>query len=443
MDTDEALSADADEADGPAEGVACDAAPEAQLRVGEWLFYGTMSSLGDGAGSLANSCVRLGRASRGKGRETELVALKSVSLSGCQESVAMMRRECAILQELGDSHPHILPMLHWAELPSTKELVLLTPFASRGDLQKLHVSGTCIAESEVCRLSEQVLSGLAHLHERAIVHGDVKPQNVFLSPVQDALVAKLADFGLATRLPEKGASVRVGRVQGSHGYIAAEVIACGEVSCAIDLFAWGVVAFRLLSSYEPFYPASAVTSPLEFEAACWDPISAEARLFATRLLSVDPAIRGRAEDWLADPEGWLAGAAAGASTPAVAAPRSAWAPRLLEGVHFLELRAARALWERSRRGGGPLPERLPMSPASCSTASSGSGAFGGSAWTEGSAWAEEYTLPCSATGGAVASSAARRPAGGGPEGAAEVARGRARSEGEGLGRRAGSSWALQ
>jgi serine/threonine protein kinase len=301
----------------------------------------------DGSGSLANSVVRKGRMTRGT-KQTE-VAVKAVSLQSDEESIAMIRRECKILGELGNAHPHILPMLSCAELSS--EYVLVTPFASHGDLsQEVRLGCECLEEIDTHRLTRQLMAGLAHLHAWGIVHGDVKPKNVFLTKHQDAFLAQLSDFGLAQKLPEGAASIRLPCRQGSHGYVPPEMLQDKELFPASDLFALGIMTFQLLACYDPFYPPSQVTDELEFDETCWSPISAEAQQFVVQLLDIDPRIRGTAEacthKWLATPEGELARGA----------PRGICSPTPVPHVHFHSIEACQALWEAERPE--PLSRRV-------------------------------------------------------------------------------------
>lgn len=313
-------------------GGASEAAQEEPVfQVGDWTFYGKMRVLHDSAGELANSAVRVGRARGPGGSEPVPVVVKSIGKDADSVSIEMFKRECEILQELGDGHPHILQLLCWAELP--KEMVLLIDFAPDGDLSKHIAAGSCVPELSVRRLCRQLLSGLDHLHSRRIIHGDVKPQNVLLNKVGGAFVTRLADLGLATKVPEGQDSVLLGRVQGSHGYIPAEVIKRQEATFAVDLFALGVMVFSYLASYSPFYPASAVETKLEFDEACWGPVSPAGRAFSTQLLLPKPELRGTSGGLLRGHEWMIAGDA-----ELVGEPRGNYAPQVLE-IDFLDIQA--------------------------------------------------------------------------------------------------------
>jgi serine/threonine protein kinase len=249
----------------------------------------------------------------------------------------MIRRECVILRDIENSHPHIMPMLSCAELVS--ESVLLTPFASHGDLsQHVRIGCECLEERDVQRLTSQLMSALAHLHKRRIVHGDIMPKNVFLSEHTGSFLAQLGDFGLAARLPEGQDVIRLENMQGSHGYLPPQMIRHKELRLAGDLFALGVMTFQLLGAHDPFYPASQVWNKVEFDEVCWEPISDAARQFVIELLAVEPEVRGTANgftrQWLDDGNGVHP-----------CATRGSMSPKPAHDVHFHSLAEARSLWE--------------------------------------------------------------------------------------------------
>jgi serine/threonine protein kinase len=316
------------------------------IQVGPWCFHGGMTVLCDGSQSLANSMVRKGIISSGaSSTRRTTVAVKAVALHADQESLAMIRRECQILREVGDEHPHILPMLSCAELAS--EYVLVSPFASHGDLaQCVRLSCECLEECDAHRLALQLMGALSHLHERRIIHGDIAPKNIFLTQHQNAFLAQLADFGLAAKLPKDHDTVLVECTQGSHGYISPEMLVHKELQPASDLFALGVIFFQLLGGHDPFYPLSHVCSSVEFDEACWSPVSEEARQFVIQLLAMEPKARGTSEarthQWLAIGDGDVA-----------CATRGPLSPPLAPCLHFLSLEASQSLWEDAKPGRVP------------------------------------------------------------------------------------------
>lgn len=92
----------------------------------------------------------------------------------------------------------------------------------------------------------QVLAGLAHAHARGVVHGDLKPANVFIT---DDGVVKILDFGIA----------RIIRAGGHGGdalkaeYITPEQVLGGPVDARSDLFSCGALLVELLTGRRPFH----------------------------------------------------------------------------------------------------------------------------------------------------------------------------------------------
>ncbi|UCC43107.1 MAG: tetratricopeptide repeat protein [Candidatus Zixiibacteriota bacterium] len=104
-----------------------------------------------------------------------------------------------------------------------------------------------------------ILSAIATVLEflRAVelVHGDLKPENVFLPPdwkcldSRPAKHVKLSDFSLGKRFAESD-NIRLGL--GTVGFMAPETIADGRANHQSDLFALGIIAYQLLSGHHPF-----------------------------------------------------------------------------------------------------------------------------------------------------------------------------------------------
>jgi len=104
-----------------------------------------------------------------------------------------------------------------------------------------------IPEPTAWRLLEQVASALAYLHDRNIVHRDLKAGNVKL-PRPDK--AKLLDFGLA-RLAHSPRLTREGYIIGTVATMAPEQLS-GNSSAASDCWALGVLFYQMLTGYSPF-----------------------------------------------------------------------------------------------------------------------------------------------------------------------------------------------
>ncbi|WP_052388491.1 serine/threonine-protein kinase [Dactylosporangium aurantiacum] len=97
------------------------------------------------------------------------------------------------------------------------------------------------------RICGQIAAALAAAHERGVVHRDVKPDNVMLN--RD--VVKVVDFGLAALLPIPATSTRI-RL-GTPEYMAPEQLRGEPVTAAGDVYALGMVLYRLLTGSLPWH----------------------------------------------------------------------------------------------------------------------------------------------------------------------------------------------
>lgn len=101
----------------------------------------------------------------------------------------------------------------------------------------------------------QVARGLHHAHQQKIVHRDLKPENIMLSPQPDGgFLVKILDFGIA-KLTEPGpeAITRSGWSLGTAAYMAPEQArGARDLDERVDVFAFGVVVYELLTGKRPF-----------------------------------------------------------------------------------------------------------------------------------------------------------------------------------------------
>lgn len=283
---------------------ACECAPSFSVS-GDFNLKGVLKVLfdGRGGGAGASNLVLLGH----NLDQDKRVVVKAARLDHDAEEVATLREEIQIQRSL--AHDNLVPLLYAAETPS--EVLLITPFAAGGDLYAALGQRGMLPEKQAARLCSQLLAGLGYLHEElSILHGDIKPRNIFLVSAGNALVAQLGDFGLSREVPKKAPYLCTCHgLQGTHGYMAPEIIAQEAYGCSVDIFALGVIMFTILGGYEPFYPASNVLAPLEFDEASWSKLSPHAAPFVTDLLRPLAEQRLTAESARAQP--WLHVAGAG------------------------------------------------------------------------------------------------------------------------------------
>jgi len=152
------------------------------------------------------------------------------------------RREVEVVGGL--HHPNIVRVFDSGEEAGRPWLAM--EFVEGSDLAALLHAGPPPVEWAIDIL-RQLCEGLGYAHRLGVVHRDVKPQNVRLTPAGDV---KIVDFGIA-RVPGSSLTAR-GVALGSVQYLAPEQIVGGEVDGRADIFAVGVLAFQMLSGHRPF-----------------------------------------------------------------------------------------------------------------------------------------------------------------------------------------------
>ncbi len=102
------------------------------------------------------------------------------------------------------------------------------------------------------RIAIDVLDALEHAHENAVIHRDVKPENIFLHRnVNGTTITKLLDFGIM-RLLDRKASHTQGKFIGTLRYASPEQIFGGDLGPQTDIYSLAVVLYEMLAGRGPF-----------------------------------------------------------------------------------------------------------------------------------------------------------------------------------------------
>lgn len=161
-----------------------------------------------------------------------------------QKAIALFRQEAVRLDELG-GHPQIPKLMAYFE--QDQRLYLVQEFVAGPTLLEELAAEGAFGEEKIWAVLQDMLPVLQFIHERSIIHRDIKPQNVLRRNSDGRLV--LIDFGVAKLVSETGLH-QVGTVIGSPEYMAPEQLR-GQSFPASDLYCLGVMCAHLLTQVPP------------------------------------------------------------------------------------------------------------------------------------------------------------------------------------------------
>ena len=150
-------------------------------------------------------------------------------------------------------HPHVCPVydLFQFEHPRCGQIVVYTMKYFAGETLAQRLTQGPIAAGEVLRLAHGIASGIDALHAEGIIHRDLKPDNIMLATGRDGTtIPILMDFGLAS-LPGNPASGPEA-ISGSLQYMAPERFRGTSTGAAIDIYAFGIILFEMITGIRPF-----------------------------------------------------------------------------------------------------------------------------------------------------------------------------------------------
>jgi eukaryotic-like serine/threonine-protein kinase len=154
------------------------------------------------------------------------------------------------------SHPNIVPVYGAGEgeFEGREASYIVMEYVAGGDLKDLLDARGPLPNAELAKLGVEVSSGLAHAHEKGVIHRDIKPHNVL---IDEHGVAKLADFGIARALDATPVT-QTGSFLGTALYSSPEQLQGEEVTPKSDVYSLGVTLYEAAVGHAPF-----VGTPIE------------------------------------------------------------------------------------------------------------------------------------------------------------------------------------
>jgi len=154
-------------------------------------------------------------------------------------------RGAEILSKIGD-HDGIVGYIEHGKIKG--QPYLLMDYVEASNLKQLHAQQDPVLLDNIAQILIDMALGLEHMHDNGFMHLDYKPENVLVT--RNASV-RLVDFDLAQPIPEKPKKAS-GKNPGTPAYMAPEQLRGEPISHRVDIFAYGVAAYELLTSQKPF-----------------------------------------------------------------------------------------------------------------------------------------------------------------------------------------------
>jgi serine/threonine protein kinase len=268
--------------------------------IGGMFRYCIKGNLFEGAPGAADKSIistpasSLNASSSGSSNKDIFYAMKSIHLSRITDKtfVEELRNEIQILKTL--DHPHIVRAIETFEFRN--QIFVIMELCSGGDLY----SRDPYTEAEAARITCSILSAIAYMHSKGILHRDLKYENILFVNESPQAEIKLIDFGLSRAFGNEELTDGVGTI-----YTMAPEVIKGSYTKQADLWSVGVIAYMLMSSQMPFYGRKRshiveqiMQGKYEFKGRRWKRISQQGKAFIDDLLVVDPTERATAEEAL-------------------------------------------------------------------------------------------------------------------------------------------------
>ena len=184
-----------------------------------------------------------------KARDKQLqrdVAIKTLKPNYVNQEkfVDRFRREAQTAANL--NHPNIVQIFDWG---IEDEPYFVMEYIEGNTLTSIISGNRTVGLNDILYIGSQVANGLKEAHRRGLVHRDIKPGNIMITP--DGKV-KVTDFGIVSLQNEESDITKTGAVLGTASYISPEQAQGKPVSFESDLYSLGTVIYELIAGKPPF-----------------------------------------------------------------------------------------------------------------------------------------------------------------------------------------------
>lgn len=252
--------------------------------------YRKMKVVGRGAFGIVHLCLRKA--------DQKLVILKQIPVEQMTKDERLAaQNECQVLKLL--NHPNIIE--YYENFLEDKALMIAMEYAPGGTLAEyIQKRNSLLDEDTIMHFFAQILLALHHVHNKLILHRDLKTQNILLDKYQ--MIVKIGDFGISKILSSKSKAYTV---VGTPCYISPELCEGKPYNQKSDIWALGCVLYELASLKRAFEAANLPALVLKIMSGTFAPISdqysPELRQLILSILSLDPSKRPQLSEITAQP----------------------------------------------------------------------------------------------------------------------------------------------
>jgi hypothetical protein len=231
-----------------------------------------------------------------RGQDSELhreVAVKVLpeTLAHDQQFVQRFRDEAIMAARL--RHPNIVTIYDVGQVGNSYYIVMQYLHGANLD-RVIEYNGALSIETAV-GIASRVAAALDAAHQRGIIHRDVKPSNVMVSPEGEVT---LTDFGLVRAAESSSHITRTGTVVGTPEYMSPEQAQGLPVDERTDVYSLGLVVYKMLNGMSPFCRSTPLATllaqtkdPVPFSGPVMGHLPREVRRVLERVLAKSPADR--------------------------------------------------------------------------------------------------------------------------------------------------------
>ncbi|ELW61930.1 Serine/threonine-protein kinase Nek5 [Tupaia chinensis] len=244
--------------------------------------YDVIKAIGEGA---------FGKAYLAKGKlDSKQCVIKEINFAKMpiREKEAS-QKEVILLAKM--KHPNIVTFFD--SFQESSSLYIVMEYCDGGDLMRRinRQRGVLFSEDQILSWFVQISLGLKHIHDRKVLHRDIKAQNIFLS--KNGMVAKLGDFGIAKVLNNTMELART--CVGTPYYLSPEICQNKPYNNKTDIWSLGCVLYELCTLKHPFEANNLHQLVLKICQAHFTPISPrfsqDLRSLISQLFKVSPRER--------------------------------------------------------------------------------------------------------------------------------------------------------